>query len=486
MRILLTCTLLLIATASAIAQARPETVRASDITRGEVTFQRVDYMRELWVGLPADDVNDNRLLRSMRDACDDTTAVAVLNVRLKGSVAATPAERLAVETVAARSALADLKHAVNYDPKVTRLVLVGVLDSCQLAARVAVEKDAGADGLMLIDPAVGDIELPAEGLPNLGVDVLVHPRSNTEWGSHESELVTRLSTWGRSARGIRSTGHFDNLTEHLNEIRRHTRGFTILQQGLESSFTSADIAKKLADYDVVIVGELHGNPGAHRIQLELLRHFATEKRKVALATEQFERDVQPVLDDYLAGKIDEEQFLKKSRPLPNHADYRPLVELCKEKSIPVLAANIPRRLASRVYKETPEVMSKFSEEEKAWSANELKALPGAYRDKFMKTMGGAGGHNANLENMYAAQCIKDDTMAESIANWLKANEGARVLHINGNFHSAGGLGVPEKLTALMPELKVAMVTCIARGEEQEAAGDEWIVTVPAHRPRREK
>jgi uncharacterized iron-regulated protein len=161
------------------------------------------------------------------------------------------------------------------------------------------------------------------------------------------------------------------------------------------------------------------------------------------------------------------------------------VEVCKEKSLPVLAANIPRRLASRVYKEAPEVMEKFSDEEKSWSANELKALPGAYRDKFMKTMGGAGGHNANLDNMYAAQCIKDDTMAESIANWLKANEGARVLHINGNFHSAGGLGVPEKLTAMMPELKVAIVTCIARGEEQEAAADEWIVTVPAPRPRRQ-
>jgi uncharacterized iron-regulated protein len=93
------------------------------------------------------------------------------------------------------------------------------------------------------------------------------------------------------------------------------------------------------------------------------------------------------------------------------------------------------------------------------------------------------GHADRLDNMYAAQCIKDDTMAESVADWMKANKGARVLHINGNFHSAGGLGVPEKLAALMPDLKIAMVTCVPVGDAIEAEEDEWIITVPAPRPR---
>jgi uncharacterized iron-regulated protein len=87
--------------------------------------------------------------------------------------------------------------------------------------------------------------------------------------------------------------------------------------------------------------------------------------------------------------------------------------------------------------------------------------------------------------MYAAQCIKDDTMAESVSNWLKATPKGRVLHINGNFHTAGGLGVPEKLEALLPDVKMAIVTCIERGDDYEAAVDEWLIRVPGSRPVRE-
>jgi uncharacterized iron-regulated protein len=181
--------------------------------------------------------------------------------------------------------------------------------------------------------------------------------------------------------------------------------------------------------------------------------------------------------------ITEEEFLKESRPWPNYADYRPLIELCKEKKVPVIAANIPRRLASRVHKEGVEVVEKFTDEEKSWTAKKLNATPGAYRDKFMKAMGGADGHNTKLDTMYAAQCIKDDTMAESIAAWLKVNPKGRVLHINGAFHSENGLGVPEKLKALMPEIKQAMLTCYEADKEPgKAVDNEWYVRVPASRP----
>ena len=74
-------------------------------------------------------------------------------------------------------------------------------------------------------------------------------------------------------------------------------------------------------------------------------------------------------------------------------------------------------------------------------------------------------------------------MAESVANWLKENPKGRVLHINGNFHSKGGLGVPEKLSALMPDVQIGLITCTSEDDE-EAAPEEWIIKVPAPRPMR--
>ena len=57
----------------------------------------------------------------------------------------------------------------------------------------------------------------------------------------------------------------------------------------------------------------------------------------------YERDVQPVLDEYLTGSIDYESFLQDSRPPSNHADYKPLLEHCREQGVPLIAANCARR-----------------------------------------------------------------------------------------------------------------------------------------------
>ena len=58
---------------------------------------------------------------------------------------------------------------------------------------------------------------------------------------------------------------------------------------------------------------------------------------------------------------------------------------------------------------------------------------------------------------FAAQVARDDTMAESIARHLGDHPERKVLHLNGNFHSASHLGTVERLTRRMPELRVAVI-----------------------------
>ena len=63
----------------------------------------------------------------------------------------------------------------------------------------------------------------------------------------------------------------------------------------------------------------------------------------------FERDVQPILDEYLAGLITEKAFRDSSRPWNNYEkDYRPLVEYARKQKLAVIAANAPRRYVNRV------------------------------------------------------------------------------------------------------------------------------------------
>ena len=83
----------------------------------------------------------------------------------------------------------------------------------------------------------------------------------------------------------------------------------------------------------------------------MLEGLARRRLPVILSLEMFERDVQPALDAYLAGTVPEEEFLKGARPWPRYAtDYRALVEIARAHGWPVVAANVPRRIAADVAK----------------------------------------------------------------------------------------------------------------------------------------
>src|SRR5262249_39503224 len=88
---------------------------------------------------------------------------------------------------------------------------------------------------------------------------------------------------------------------------------------------------------VTFLGEPHDDPHAHDLEEQILRR--TWDSRLALSLEMFERDVQYVVDEYLAGLITESNFIASARPWKNYAtDYRPLVEFAKENGIAVIAA----------------------------------------------------------------------------------------------------------------------------------------------------
>ena len=80
-----------------------------------------------------------------------------------------------------------------------------------------------------------------------------------------------------------------------------------------------------------------------------------------------------------------------------------------------------------------------------------------------------------LAAVYAAQCLKDDKMAESIAAFADAHQNMQILHINGCFHSDAHLGTAQKLEALRPELKVAVITPLERKQKGEKPAGDFVI-----------
>ena len=174
----------------------------------------------------------------------------------------------------------------------------------------------------------------------------------------------------------------------------------------------------LARADVVLLGEQHDDANTHRLETAILEGLARRRVPVTLSLEMFERDVQPSLDTYVAGTSVEAEFLKGARPWPRYAtDYRPLVEFAKSQHWPVVAANVPRRIASDIARSGRPAVDSLSEADRRYAANDLRCPHDGYFDRFAEQMGGhqAGAPGAtgdsSTERYYWAQCVKDETMA---------------------------------------------------------------------------
>jgi uncharacterized iron-regulated protein len=215
----------------------------------------------------------------------------------------------------------------------------------------------------------------------------------------------------------------------------------------------------LARADAVFVGEQHDDPHTHRLELAVVEGLTRRGVPVIASFEMFERDVQGALDRYMAGEIAEEQFLKDSRPWPRYAtDYRPIVEFARGNKLPVIAANVPRRIASGVSKNGLGAIEALGAD-RGLAAKDLTCPPsGSYFDRFVAAM---GGHAGATPNFYYAQCVKDETMGEAVAEAFRKTTGrVTIVHVNGAFHSDFGEGTAESARRRMPGRRIAVVSVL--------------------------
>lgn len=228
-----------------------------------------------------------------------------------------------------------------------------------------------------------------------------------------------------------------------------------------------------AGVDVVFFGEQHDNPATHRAELALLAAVGARRSNVVVSLEMFDRDVQSVLDAYMTGQIPESTFLGSSRPWPRYnTDYRALVELSRANGWSVTASNPPRRIAAIVSRVGLRALDTLSAGDRATVARELSCPRDRYFERFVQSMkdhsgtgpaspGDSGSAPAIIGRFYEAQCVKDETMGESIATALTtAGPGAIVLHFNGSFHSDMGLGTAARARMRLPNARTLLVTAV--------------------------
>ena len=238
------------------------------------------------------------------------------------------------------------------------------------------------------------------------------------------------------------------------------------------------LLKDANESNVVLFGELHDNPIAHWLQLELTKELG-KNNALVLGAEMFERDNQDELDDYLKDSITSKELDSLARLWVNYStDYAPLVDYAKEHSLPFIATNIPRRFASLVHKKGGfSALDVLTDEEKTWVAPlpiPFDSLLATYQE-ILVMMGDRG-----TPDLVKAQAIKDATMAHSIAQYL--SESSIFIHYNGAFHSnfyEGILWYLNKYSNSVNALTISTVTQaeIGKLDEENIGMADYIICV---------
>jgi uncharacterized iron-regulated protein len=225
-----------------------------------------------------------------------------------------------------------------------------------------------------------------------------------------------------------------------------------LAQQEQQQLAQQKILQELVKADVVYLGETHDSPEDHQAQLYILQTLYQQNQKIAIALEMFQRPYQHVIDRYLAGKITEEQLVEQSEYEERWGFpweyYAPILRFARANQLPVIALNAPTEVTRKVARSGLESLT-APERKYIPPLSEIRTDNAEYRQmmqKFYAQHHQAGhGNSSSFERFFTAQVLWDETMADAIAQFIKAKPDYQVVVLAGKGHIVYGYGIPSRV-----------------------------------------
>ena len=162
--------------------------------------------------------------------------------------------------------------------------------------------------------------------------------------------------------------------------------------------------------------------------------------------EMFQRPFQEIVDEYIEGKIDEKAFLKGTEYFKrwgfDYNLYRPILLFARSEKIPVVALNQRQEIVDKVFRSG---VDSLSEEEKKSVPSQMDFSDDAYKERLTRVFREHKGFQTDkFDFFYQAQILWDETMSESIAQFLRAYPADQLVVLAGTGHLAYGSGIPKR------------------------------------------
>ncbi len=204
---------------------------------------------------------------------------------------------------------------------------------------------------------------------------------------------------------------------------------------------------RIQDRRVIFVGESHDRYEDHLNQLAIIAGLHARGKSLAIGMEFFQQPFQGAIDEYLAGKISEADFLRRTQYFDrwrfDYRLYRPILQFAREQGIPVIALNLESELTRRV----GEVgIAGLNAEEKARVPAEIDRGDQTYRERLEAVFAmHPSERKQDIEHFIEVQLLWDEGMAERAARYLEANPGRTLVVLAGSGHIEYGQGIPKRL-----------------------------------------
>ena len=218
---------------------------------------------------------------------------------------------------------------------------------------------------------------------------------------------------------------------------------TIISAKTGNTVTFDELMNDLNSSQIVFIGERHTNPSHHATQLKIIEAVFKNRPSMKVGMEMFDRSYQPVLDLWSGGLLEEEIFLRKVHWYANwrfdFALYRNIFLFIKENRIKILALNIPFHIPSRI---RVGGIDNLADDDKQYLPKEIDTSNTAHRNYAEEVF-----HrhhfksNVKFDDFYMAQCVWDESMAESIASNLGNKT---IVVLAGNGHIQYKYGIPDR------------------------------------------
>jgi uncharacterized iron-regulated protein len=258
------------------------------------------------------------------------------------------------------------------------------------------------------------------------------------------------------------------------------KNYKIYSVKLAKEVTINDIVDEMKNVDVLFYGEEHNDSVTHYLENKIFETlYQTFSNNISLSMEMFERDVQPIMNEYLISEIREKNFKKDARALNNYRDYKPMVEFCKTNKLDVICANAAGRYSNLAGRKGQKALMNLPLESKKFFAPlPYDTASGKYYDKLIglshdptdtskkaAPVMGMGGFS-----LIMAQSLWDATMAYSISEYLKTHKTKKVFQVNGRFHSDEHFAIVTQLKKYSPATKVLV---ISSGSDESFPNIDW-------------